>query len=82
LPDSRSRVIGPDPISSTPQGFAAHIKAEIARWRKVVAEGNIAASLSWPGHLIGATWSPGGALRPLTPGCGVYSRTSTQRSRT
>ena len=34
---------GADIIASTPQQFAAHIKAELARWTKVVKESGIKA---------------------------------------
>jgi tripartite-type tricarboxylate transporter receptor subunit TctC len=34
---------GSEPVGSTPEEFAAHIKSEIAKWHKVVSEANIKA---------------------------------------
>jgi len=35
--------LGAEPASSTPQEFSAHIKSEIAKWRRVVSSANITA---------------------------------------
>jgi len=32
---------GSEPVGSTPEEFGAHIRAEIARWRKVIQEAGI-----------------------------------------
>jgi tripartite-type tricarboxylate transporter receptor subunit TctC len=44
-PDVRERLIsaGSDPIGSTPEEFLAFVKAELARWGKVIRENNIRA---------------------------------------
>jgi tripartite-type tricarboxylate transporter receptor subunit TctC len=44
-PDVRERLagIGLEPVSNTPQEFAAQVKADIAKWRKVIQEVNIKA---------------------------------------
>ena len=44
-PDMRERLAGEgaDPITSTPEQFAAYIKTEIAKWTKVVRDANISA---------------------------------------
>jgi tripartite-type tricarboxylate transporter receptor subunit TctC len=34
---------GSEPVGSTPAGFAAHIKAETARWSEVIKKSNIKA---------------------------------------
>ena len=43
LPDVKEKVLtlGFEPSGITPDEFAAYIKAEIAKWRKVIADGNI-----------------------------------------
>jgi tripartite-type tricarboxylate transporter receptor subunit TctC len=43
MPDVRERlaVDGSEPVGGTPEEFAAHIKAEIARWRKVTVEAGV-----------------------------------------
>ncbi|MGZ5757821.1 MAG: Bug family tripartite tricarboxylate transporter substrate binding protein, partial [Burkholderiales bacterium] len=43
LPDVKSRLseLGAEPIGSTPEQFSAHIKAEIAKWAKVIKEANV-----------------------------------------
>jgi tripartite-type tricarboxylate transporter receptor subunit TctC len=33
--------LGAEPIGSTPERFAAHIKSEIARWAKVIRDANV-----------------------------------------
>ena len=42
-PDVRERLIasGSDPVGSTPEEFSAHVKAELARWGKVIRDNNI-----------------------------------------
>ncbi len=42
-PDIRERLVasGSDPVGSTPEEFSAHVKAELARWGKVIRENNI-----------------------------------------
>jgi len=42
-PDVRDKLIaaGSDPVGSTPEEFAAYVKAELARWGKVIRENNI-----------------------------------------
>ena len=42
-PDMRERLVGLafEPVGGTPQAFAAYVKAEIAKWGKVVKDGNI-----------------------------------------
>jgi len=42
-PEVRERLAsdGSEPVGSTPEEFAAHIKSEIAKWHKVVLEANI-----------------------------------------
>ena len=44
-PDIREKLVasGSDPVGSTPAEFSAHVKAELARWGKVVRENNIRA---------------------------------------
>jgi len=44
-PDVRERLsgIGLEPVSNSPQEFAAQVKADIAKWRKVIQEVNIKA---------------------------------------
>jgi tripartite-type tricarboxylate transporter receptor subunit TctC len=43
LPDVRERLAGDgaDPIGSSPEAFAAHIKRELARWARVIEEAHI-----------------------------------------
>ena len=43
LPDVRERLVavGSDPVGSTPDEFSAHVKAELARWGKVIRDNNI-----------------------------------------
>jgi tripartite-type tricarboxylate transporter receptor subunit TctC len=43
LPDVKPRLAeqGAEPIGSTPEQFSAHIKAEIAKWAKVIKEANV-----------------------------------------
>ncbi len=45
LPEVRDRLvaIGFDPIANSPEQFAAQVKADIAKWRKVIQEVNIKA---------------------------------------
>ena len=45
MPDVQARLIagGLDPVTTTPDEFAAIIKADIARWAKVVKEAGIRA---------------------------------------
>lgn len=45
MPDVRNRLSsqGADPVGSTPQQFAAYIKAEIARWKTVIRNAGIKA---------------------------------------
>jgi tripartite-type tricarboxylate transporter receptor subunit TctC len=42
-PDVREKLVaaGSDPVGSTPEDFAAHVKAELARWGKVIRDNNI-----------------------------------------
>jgi tripartite-type tricarboxylate transporter receptor subunit TctC len=42
-PDIRDRLVaaGSDPVGSTPEEFSAHVKAELARWGKVIRDNNI-----------------------------------------
>ena len=42
--DMRERLVsqGSDPLSSTPEQFAAYIKSEIAKWAKIVRDAGIA----------------------------------------
>jgi tripartite-type tricarboxylate transporter receptor subunit TctC len=42
-PDMKQRLatLGSDPVGSTPEAFAARIKAELATWRKVIREAGI-----------------------------------------
>jgi tripartite-type tricarboxylate transporter receptor subunit TctC len=44
-PDIRERLVasGSDPVGSTPEEFSAYVKAELARWGKVIRENNIRA---------------------------------------
>lgn len=44
-PDMLKRMAadGSEPVGSTPAGFAAHVKAEIARWSEVIKKSNIKA---------------------------------------
>jgi tripartite-type tricarboxylate transporter receptor subunit TctC len=37
----RLATLGSDPVGSTPEAFAARIKAELATWRKVIREAGI-----------------------------------------
>lgn len=43
LPEVRDRLAGDgsEPVGSTPEAFAAHIKSEIVKWRKVIDEADI-----------------------------------------
>src|SRR4051812_13612849 len=43
MPDVRERLAadGADPIGSSPEAFAAHIKRELARWARVIEEAHI-----------------------------------------
>ena len=43
LPDVSARLsdLGAEPVGGTPEQFAAHIKAEIAKWAKVIKEANV-----------------------------------------
>jgi tripartite-type tricarboxylate transporter receptor subunit TctC len=43
LPDVKSRLteLGAEPVGGTPEQFGAHIKAEIAKWGKVIKEANV-----------------------------------------
>ena len=43
LPDVKSRLAdhGAEPVGSTPEQFGAHIKAEIAKWAKVIKEASV-----------------------------------------
>lgn len=43
LPDVKPRLaeLGAEPIGSTPEQFSAHIKAEIAKWAKVIKDANV-----------------------------------------
>jgi tripartite-type tricarboxylate transporter receptor subunit TctC len=43
MPDTREKLkkVGVEPLSSTPEQYAEFLKAEIARWGKVVREANI-----------------------------------------
>jgi tripartite-type tricarboxylate transporter receptor subunit TctC len=43
MPDVRERSVaaGFEPVSGTPEEFGAYIKAEIARWGKVIRDANI-----------------------------------------
>jgi tripartite-type tricarboxylate transporter receptor subunit TctC len=43
LPDVHERIaaLGAEPVGSTPEQFAAHIKSEIAKWAKVIKEANV-----------------------------------------
>ena len=43
LPEVRERLAsdGSEPVGSTPEEFAAHIRSEIAKWRKVILEADI-----------------------------------------
>lgn len=42
-PEIRERLVasGSDPVGSTPEEFSAHVKAELARWGKVIRDNNI-----------------------------------------
>ena len=42
-PDVRKALAseGADPVGSSPEEFAAHIKSEVAKWRKVIVEADI-----------------------------------------
>ncbi len=44
LPDVSERLsaLGAEPVGERPEQFAAHIKAEIAKWAKVIREANVA----------------------------------------
>jgi tripartite-type tricarboxylate transporter receptor subunit TctC len=43
IPDIREKLVavGSDPVGSTPEEFHAHVKAELARWGKVIRDNNI-----------------------------------------
>ena len=43
LPDIRDRlaVLGFEPVASTPEEFAQHVKIEFAKWAKVIKASNI-----------------------------------------
>jgi tripartite-type tricarboxylate transporter receptor subunit TctC len=43
MPDVKARLsdLGADPVGSTPEQFAAHIKAEIAKWAKVIKDAHV-----------------------------------------
>jgi len=43
LPDVNARLseLGAEPIGSTPEEFGAHIKAEIAKWARVIKEAQV-----------------------------------------
>ena len=43
LPDVSARLadLGAEPVGGTPEQFAAHIKAEIAKWAKVIKDANV-----------------------------------------
>jgi len=43
LPDIKERfaVLGLDPVTNTPEEFAAQIRKEIAKWGKVIRDANI-----------------------------------------
>ena len=43
LPDIKPRIadLGAEPIGSTPEQFSAHIKAEIAKWAKVIKDASV-----------------------------------------
>jgi tripartite-type tricarboxylate transporter receptor subunit TctC len=43
LPDvkERLRTLGGDPAPTTPEGFDAHIRAEVAKFRKIVQDAGI-----------------------------------------
>ena len=43
LPDVSQRLseLGAEPVGSTPEQFAAHIKSEIAKWAKVIKDANV-----------------------------------------
>jgi tripartite-type tricarboxylate transporter receptor subunit TctC len=43
LPDIKARLasMGLDPIANSPQEFSAYIKADIAKWAKIVKDANI-----------------------------------------
>ena len=43
LPEVRERMqtLGLDPVGGTPEAFAAFVKADIARWAKVIKESGI-----------------------------------------
>ena len=45
LPDIRERLMaqGTDPVGSTPDDFGAFMKAETAKWARVIKEANIRA---------------------------------------
>jgi tripartite-type tricarboxylate transporter receptor subunit TctC len=42
-PDVREKLVaaGSDPVASTPAEFSAYVKAELARWGKVIRDNNI-----------------------------------------
>jgi tripartite-type tricarboxylate transporter receptor subunit TctC len=42
-PDIREKLVaaGSEPVGSTPEEFAAHVRAELARWGKVIRDNNI-----------------------------------------
>jgi tripartite-type tricarboxylate transporter receptor subunit TctC len=44
-PEMRERLVALafEPVGGTPQAFAAYVRAEIAKWGKVVKDGNIKA---------------------------------------
>ena len=43
MPDVKARLsdLGAEPVGSTPEQFAAHIKAEIAKWAKVIKDAHV-----------------------------------------
>jgi tripartite-type tricarboxylate transporter receptor subunit TctC len=43
LPDVSARLLelGAEPVGGTPEHFSAHIKAEIAKWAKVIKDANV-----------------------------------------
>lgn len=43
LPDVNARLseLGAEPVGGTPEQFAAHIKSGIAKWAKVIKDGNV-----------------------------------------
>jgi tripartite-type tricarboxylate transporter receptor subunit TctC len=41
LPEVREKFVGADPVGNTPEEFAAFLRAEIAKWGKLIRESNI-----------------------------------------